>query len=654
MFSQANKHLFRGIIALLLLFALVATCLVYQPGMSGTFVFDDTPNIANNANIAIQDLHMDTLKRAALSSTSGPLQRPVSMLSFAANYYATGLNPYYFKMTNLAIHLCTGLGIFVLSLLMLEIYRKRFEPDLSEGHVLSISLAVATAWLLNPFNLTSVLYIVQRMTSLSALFTFWGLAIFVWGRGRLFERKSGIPAILISLLVFTPLAALSKETGALLPALMLIIEITLFNFQTEKSSDRRFLIGFFSLTVALPALAILTFLATHPAWLPSSYLGRSFTLTERLMTEARVIWFYLHQIVLPNIAEMGLFHDDIVNSKGLLTPVTTLLSIIGISALLIASWFARKKAPLITFGILFFLFGHVLESTVFPLEITHEHRNYLPMFGILFAMFFYLLYPLKYKTNLSVRQAIALLLISLFAYDTWSRAGTWSNPFDLAKSEVEHHPNSARNNGEMAGNYAVIVTQDANVSEAYYQQARHYYEQSAALDSNYTTGLFGLIIVSSARGKDIEPLWLKELEHRLRYSPADNDTGNKLIQLIACQTDQICKLDKKDLKGLVSAALQNPTVIGSKRALVLSSLSYYLVNLDKDYPAALDVMYKTIESSPKELEYRLTLVKFLGALRRTEEAKNQLAILKRMDSFKSFSIQISAQEKILAEAETTH
>ncbi len=641
----------RGTVAVLLLLALVIAYIAYQPGMSGTFVFDDNPNIVNNASIAIQDLHPDTLTRAAFSSSSGPLRRPLSMLSFAANYYATEFNPFYFKMTNLVIHLVNGLGIFVLSFMLLAIYRKRFEPGLTTWHLQSISLAVAAAWLLHPFNLTSVLYIVQRMTSLSALFTIWGLVLFLWGRTRLLEGKTGILLILVSLLVFTPLAALSKETGALMPAFMLLIEITLFNLQTEKPSGRQFMFGFFIVTVALPALAVVAFVASHPAWLPSSYLGRSFTLTERMMTEARVLWFYLHQIVLPNIAEMGLFHDDIVNSRGLLSPVTTLPAIIGIAALLAASWVARKKAPLITFGILFFLLGHALESSVFPLEITHEHRNYLPMFGILLVMFFYLLYPLKYMANLRLRQGVALLLIALFSYDTWSRATTWSNPFDLAKSEVEHHPNSARNNTEMGNNFASIATQDADITEAYYLQARHYYEQTVVLDPNYTNGLFGLIIVSSARGKDIDPLWISELKQRLRFSPAENDTGTKLTQLVSCQMQQKCKLAKSDLEGLINAALKNPTVTGSKRALVLSSLSYYLVNLAKDYPAALEAMDNTVESAPQELPYRLTLAQFLAALRRTEEAKNQLAILKRMDSLKTYSIQIAAQEKRIAEQE---
>ncbi|HSY28091.1 MAG TPA: tetratricopeptide repeat protein, partial [Burkholderiaceae bacterium] len=427
---------------------------------------------------------------------------------------------------------------------------------------------------------------------------------------------------------------------------------TVFNFQTDKIPARRFLIGFFAVTVAIPAFFVLAFIASHPAWLPSSYGDRSFTLTERVMTEPRIIWLYLYEIVVPNLTQMGLFHDDIVNSQGLLTPVTTLFSLLGIAALFTLSWFARKKAPLVTFGILFFLLGHALESSVFALEITFEHRNYLPMLGILFPMFFYLLYPLKYTGNLRLRQFAALLFITLCTYDTWTRSSAWSNSFALAESEVEHHPNSARNNGQMGNNYANITTADPNLNDAYYLRARHYYEQSIVSDPNYTTGLFALIIASDSKGKHIDPAWINELEHRLKTASLQSDIGDQLLTLINCQMEQRCKLSQHDMSRLMKAPLENPRVVGGKRALIYSSLSFYFVDIAVDYPAALDAMHQSVALAPQELEFRSTLVKFLIAYRRPEEAKRELDILKRMDSLGAFTKQIAAQEKLIADQES--
>jgi len=628
--------------------ALVATFLAYQRGLSGPFLFDDGPNIVHNANLAINDLKPSTLKQAAFSGFSGPLLRPLSMMSFAANYYATGLDTYHFKLTNLVIHLLNGVGIFILTWILLDFYRKRFEPGLSVAHSQWISLAVAAAWLLHPFNLTSVLYIVQRMTSLSALFSIWGLVIFLCGRTRIYEGKSGILLIMASLLLFTPLAALSKENGALLPLLMLVAEVTLFGFHGEKTSARRFLAGFYALSVAIPAFIALGYLATHTEWLLAGYKTRDFTLTERVMTEARVVWFYIGQILLPSTAQMGLYHDDIAISRGWFQPVSTALAMAGVIALPVLAFIARKKAPIISFGILFFLAGHALESTIWPLEIAHEHRNYLPMYGILLMLFFYLLYPMKYINNLRLRQTVAVLLIGLFAFNTFARAGKWANPQDLFQAEVAHHPNSALANGEMGAVYSNIVTSDFVSMDVNYITARVYFETAANLDRNDTKPLFGLIMLSSSRGKTVEPGWLQELTRRLEAAPYAAVTSDKLLTLTECQLGGNCKLVNSDLGNLLHAALRNPTLTGINRAKVLYALSSYTINVAHDYPTALDIMQQMVQVAPEDVAYRIKLIEFLTALRRIDEAKEQLAALKRLDTLQDHSAEIAAQEQILS------
>jgi hypothetical protein len=633
---------------LFLIAALVASFLVYQRGLSGPFLFDDGPNIVHNANLAINDLNPGTLKQAALSGFSGPLLRPLSMMSFAANYYATGLDPYYFKLTNLVIHLFNGVGIFILTWLLLDFYRKRVEPGLSAAHSQWISLAVAAAWLLHPFNLTSVLYVVQRMTSLSALFSIWGLVIFLWGRTRLYEGKNGLLPMLTSLLLFTPLAVLSKENGVLLPLLMLVAEVTLFSFHAEKPSARRFLIGFYVLAVAIPAAIALGYLTMHSDWLLAGYKTRDFTLTERVMTEARVVWFYIGQILLPSLAQMGLYHDDIEISRGWFQPVSTALAMVGVIALLVLSFIARKKAPIIAFGVLFFLAGHMLESTVWPLEIAHEHRNYLPMYGILLILFFYLLYPLKYLNNLRLRQTVAVLLIGLLAFNTFARASKWSNPYDLFEAEVEHHPNSALANGEMGAVYGSIVIPDPDAMERNYIASRGHFETAAKLDRNDTKPLFGLIMLSASMGKTTEPGWLKELTHRLETAPYAAITSDKLNTLTECQLERFCKLANSELEGLLQAALRNPTLTGSNRAKVLYALSSFKINVAHDYPAALGIMQQMVQAAPQQVEFRFAMINFLIAMNRFDEAKEQLAILKKLDTLQDHSAEIAAQEQILS------
>ena len=98
-----------------LLAALALTTIVYWPGLYGGYLFDDYPNIVENHGVQPHDASVPTLVRAALSSPSSEFNRPLASLSFAANYLATGLDPYWMKLTNLVIHLLNGLLVFLLA-----------------------------------------------------------------------------------------------------------------------------------------------------------------------------------------------------------------------------------------------------------------------------------------------------------------------------------------------------------------------------------------------------------------------------------------------------------------------------------------------------------------------------------------------------------
>lgn len=72
---------------------LFATVAIYGTGLSGGFVFDDFPNIVHNEALRASAFSFQPLLDAALSSDSGPLARPLAMLSFAVQIATTGLSP---------------------------------------------------------------------------------------------------------------------------------------------------------------------------------------------------------------------------------------------------------------------------------------------------------------------------------------------------------------------------------------------------------------------------------------------------------------------------------------------------------------------------------------------------------------------------------
>jgi hypothetical protein len=309
----------------------------------------------------------------------------------------------------------------------------------------------------------------------------------------------------------------------------------------------------------------------------------------------------------------------------------------------------RKNAPLVAFGIGFFFVGHLLESTIYPLDIAYEHRNYLPMYGILLPMFFYLLNPGVLTRYLRLRQIAAVLLIALFAFGTFTRANSWANPVDFAQAEFNHHPNSVRSNIELASVYSDIGTNDPVEAEGYYLLARQHYENAANLDKNDTGGLLGLILLTSKRGRPIEPGWINELSQRLEHVPYVAIISDKLINLTNCKLGGRCELSNADIESLLKAALRNPTLTGAMRSKVLFAMSSYLINVMHDYENALGVMHQMVDATPGEPAVHIALARFLVALQRADEAKAEVVKTRSLDKYGSYTQELGEIEQQLAE-----
>ena len=359
----------------LIIFSLITSILIYTPGLPGSFIHDDYPNIVLNTALHIDNLDPDSLISASFSTKSGTLRRPISMFSFAINHYFTQLNPLYFKIVNIIIHILNGLALFFLSRCLLNCYRKIHKKNITANQVFYLSLFTSFAWLVSPINLTSVLYIVQRMTSLSALFSILGLYLYMIGRqSMIFKSSLNISAFFASAILFT-LSIFCKENGVLNVFYILCIEIFILRFSYNAFINEKHLKIIFLVVTALPLVAILTWLTIDPSYITKGYDHRPFSLGERVLTQFRVIVLYLKQIFIPNNPALGLFHDDFVISKSLIQPLTTITSAFFLLLLAITAIIKYKKYSLFAFGIIFYFSSHLLESTVLSLEIMYEHRN---------------------------------------------------------------------------------------------------------------------------------------------------------------------------------------------------------------------------------------------------------------------------------------
>ena len=596
-----------------LLVCCVLTVVIYLPGLSGDYMFDDNSNLLSNQALAIESLDLHELSNAAFSSRAGNLRRPVSMGSFALNHYFFGINPYSYKLINLVIHLLTGLALFLLARLIVDSYRQLHNTAFSPRIARWLPVVVCGLWLVHPLNLTSVLYIVQRMTSLSSLFMVCALCLYMIGRRKKLAGRHGLTYILTGFIVFGGLAIFSKETGILLPLYMLVLELTLFRFRNQHGQIDRSIAILFGVIFLLPMIAGTLYLAAHfDTYI--NYNRRDFTLSERLLTEARVLVFYLKMILLPTTRELGLYHDDFRLSTGLLNPATTLYSYAFLAGLLaIGLWLIRRQ-PLVSLGILWFFAGHMLESTIIPLELVHEHRNYLPDFGIILAVAAVLANIRLQRLAPVIHVAAPVLLLVVYASTTWVRSMQWSDNINHAIYEAKHHPNSTRAvfaAGRIHGRLAMQGV-EASIEEAY-----RYLQHANQLDSTGIMPAVTLVKLGYLLDRAVDPQLFEEITYRLANYPLTPSDITSLQDLADCMGNP-CDVPQEIFEKIFSTALKN------NNPRLLTVYAFYTINKRGDFHKGLELFEQVVELAPNKPQHWKNLINLLIVMARFDDAGQRL------------------------------
>lgn len=547
---------------LLLVCGMLAAVLVYWPGLDGDFMFDDQWNIVANEALHIDSASPGELARAAFSGSAGPLKRPIAMTSFALNHLASGLEPRGWKIVNLCIHLVTGWLVF---LVCRELVRALVERDEAVGAEW-VAAVVAALWLIHPLNLTAVLYVVQRMTGLAALFSLW--AVYLYLRGRVQLGGGGWRSIYLALGLAMPLALFSKETGAAVPVLLLVVEGVCFRFEAPPAHRQR-LLKLFGMVLGLPALLVAGILLFSPDALLGGYAAREFSLGERLLTEPRVLWFYVQLTFLPWLSALGLFHDDLVLSTSLFSPFSTFLAIAAWG--LLAGFALTRWCPrIVAFGLLFFLVGHAMEASILPLDLVFEHRNYLPMLGLLLPPVYYLV--VHGIPGLATRlPAVLLCLFALWlGFTTFLRASDWRSEASFSLAQYRHHPDSARSAYQLGRLRAALVDTitDPQQRGEQLQEAAQLFARSAELRESFTDGLFGLLVLYSRNGLEPGEALVEDLSLRLREQPLNANTLRQIANLARCTEAGECRLDPALIERLRLAALANPRLTEDMRSFL--------------------------------------------------------------------------------------
>lgn len=427
---------------------LLATALLYVPGLTGALYYDDIRPLSGLANV----VDLDSALYYLSSEISGPLGRPLSMLSFLLHIEDWPGAIENIFLFNVLLHLANGTLVALLAHRLLSLCGPKGSTPAW------IAIGASALWMLMPLQVSSSLIAVQRMATLSAFFVLAGLLIHLQGI-TIEDRRPTLGAALqaLGLVGFTLLAMLAKENGILLPVFALVLQTTLLADRTSPGRLRtlRNFAGGAALGIII---AYLTYSAIRSGGV---FGGREFNLLERIQTQPLILLEYLREAFAPRPYGLHPFHDGYPKVGSLAEhPVALFAAILWPTLAALAIRF-RRRHPISAFAVLWFLTAHLLESSVVGLELYFEHRNYLALFGPCLALVWTIgRAPLQYRRLAIAGLAAYLATLAAILFQVTS---LWGDKLDAAETWFVHAYKSPR----AAEHLALLYLEQGRLDEAY-------------------------------------------------------------------------------------------------------------------------------------------------------------------------------------------
>ncbi len=615
------------------LFAIIALFIIVLSTYSNTFhaswQFDDTPNILQQKSLQLNELTWENLKNTFLLREGGNwrVYRPAARLSFVLNYYFGKEDVFGYHLVNISIHFLASLFLFLFihNTLNLPMLKTKYGPN-----SYFIALLASILWAVNPIHTQAVTYIVQRMASMAGMF--YIMSMFFYLKGRISEKR--LPKMIYYALfsIAAVLAFASKENAAMLPISLLLFDLFLIQGITKESLKKSSLVLLAMLIIpACLAFLLAGPLVLSPKELFSGYEDRAYSLLERLLTQPRIILFYITLILYPMPNRLNILHETPI-SHGLFDPTTTILSILVILLIVSIAVIKARRWPLMSFCVVFFFLNHIVESTLFPLELVFEHRNYIPsmLFFVPIAIFIgrgIRFFSYKRSMQAIVSFAVVLTLVAL-GHSTFMRNFTWKTEETLWLDTIEKSPNLPRPHHNLGKYYGTLGHREKEIAE---------YELALKLGpgphgerryiTHYNLGL--AYYAQSEKDKALEHL-KKAIELEGRFSDAYNNIAVIMIEKRRYDEafDYLIKALTYDYKHF--GAHLNLGIVMLKKGRLEAALSEFrkALAIKKDVPSALfglGVTYKNkkdfirakyylqkaLEHNNKNIMYRLHLIETL-------------------------------------------
>lgn len=584
---------------------------VYWFGLMGPYLLDDMQSIQP---ARLQNFSWSSLIEISSQNETGPLGRPLSVLSFALNHLWFGPDPFSYKLINLLLHFLTSITLAWFVYLLQVAHRPKLK------HKTMLCVLTAFIWLIHPLQVSTVLYVVQRMTILCQLYTLLACSLYVYARLRQLIQKSYVPVFILS--GFSAiLALLAKETAILIPFYLFIIEYFIIKFKQPSQENSKHFYQYAKIFM----LSIIFFALSAYWYNLSNYMAifteKPFSLWERLLTQINALNFYIKLIYLPNLSEMSLYHDDFPIVRSITLEV--ILNLALLFSCLLCIYLCRKKAALIAFGFAWFFTSHLLESTILPLELVFEHRNYLASFGLILVPVYLIIHLTRVSTS-KYRYIFSLLGVSLICVlmlMTWIRSYSWSSTERFLQNALVDKPNSARTHIEFAN--WLIEKGAYSIAYAELLQAQKIEPQNL--------GILLHMLLMHCHAEAVPEALYQQAKEKISQYPITPYAILVLDQLVDNLYKQQCLVISKDkAHALIQAAYKNPFLKHRPQyKAVLYHLEAGLLILNNNRQDAKILLMRAFETYPKRMHPLITKVILELHAGERVEAKKTIDILNK-------------------------
>lgn len=364
------------LVGLTLVLSIVTLLVLNYPALETPMIYDSVGFIWAKSHVFQRNNVWDVISITPV--------RPLFMVSLYLNYITTGMDPFYFRLTNIVLAAAAGMSLSLLVFLVLYIG----VPDIqcSQSQKFGVSLFLGFVFVVHPLQTLVTLYIWQREAILACLFYFSTVAAYVAARSG-YCRSPTIGFGLTGVLFLAGL--LCKENVVTVPAILLLAEATLFRGNLKDLGRSVLRIGALVLLPLLLYFAVTNYLAGPESRelhhvvkrLTGYYEYAGLSLAEVLLTESRVFFIYLTTILLPIPGTVTLIKAMNI-SGSLLSPPITVAACTGVAGLVGFGIYLIRRRPVTAFGILFFVISLIPESTLIPYYLFFGYRAILPMAGV--------------------------------------------------------------------------------------------------------------------------------------------------------------------------------------------------------------------------------------------------------------------------------